>query len=60
MSSSDNELNEMKLRDDMGIQAKKMMKSEAPSDKRFINIFRVREARLEGSLLGYNKFERTR
>ena len=60
MTSSESELNEMKLRDDIGFQAKKMMKSEDPSDKRFINLFRVREVKLEGSLFGHSKFERTR
>lgn len=57
-TSSDNELNEIKLRDDMNTHANKMIWSKAPSDKRFMNIYRVREANIEHSLFGISGIER--
>ena len=56
-TSSDNELNQMILRDDMDRHARKMVWSKADSDKRLLNIYRVREAGLNDDKIGLNGFE---
>ena len=56
-TSSDDELTQMYLRDDMDKHARKMVWSKADSDKRLLNIYRVREAGLNDDKIGLNGFE---
>ena len=57
-TSSYNEQNMLKLRDDMNIHANKMIWSKAPWDRRYINIYRVRKVNFARSRFGLSGLER--